>query len=532
MSSARELLTLLLCLLCLITLAQAKPTISSFSMDMHYGLITLSFSDTMMSKTFDATKLTLQNTKSYYNCTGSQTREAGNCPVSSGAYRLRISENRFTRIYNATSLYVSLSPSDYSALLLEPTIAKGLGSSFITMDVNTTRATTMEYAKAIQDGNARQATTYKADALSPSFKSWTMNMDTGIMNLTFAEPVNGSTFVASSLSFQAASNLGIDTSANALALSTTNVTVLSEPAETVSVDVGLYNLNRIKALYPLGTESSLLYLSLSAPCIKDIAGNDNSLAYLSIYEGKEPVNFVPDGTIPVLDHYDLDMNAGTLTLYFSETINAFQLNIEVVTLQEKASRGAGTYKELTSASTKASTDPSPVVTINLGAEDMHAIKLLDMNVASEGSKTYMTFPSSFTRDMSVSPHFEVAPLVDGVSSMNVYRFTPDTTSPALLNYELDMNARQLILNFNEPVRSNTLLVTYFTFQDDADVATNGGNKVALTPGSTTSSPNGLQIVIDICDLDFNSLKVRVPLLLSKAFLNSGPLSLSVGPLRL
>lgn len=77
-------------------------------MDMHYGLITVQFSEEMMSKFFDATKITLQNTQSYYNCTGSQSRDNGDCDVSTGALRIPISSNAYSSVYNATSLYVSI----------------------------------------------------------------------------------------------------------------------------------------------------------------------------------------------------------------------------------------------------------------------------------------------------------------------------------------------------------------------------------------------------------------------------------------
>jgi len=327
------------------------------------------------------------------------------------------------------------------------------------------------------------------------------------MNLTFAEPVNITTFKAASIQFQADTNLGINPHANTIALTNTNVTELSGHGNTVAFNIGTYNLNRIKALYPLGTEHSLLYLSMSASCIKDIAGNDNSLAYVSIYEGKNPTSYVPDTTIPYLEHYDLNMNAETLTLYFTETINAFQLTVEGITIQETTNRNAATYFNLTTASIKASTDPQWTVIVNLGKPDLHAIKLLDMAVASEDAKTYITFKSSLTRDMSESPHLEILPLVDNVNPMNVYQFTPDTTKPMLISYVLDMNYRKLIMTFDEPVRSNTLLVTYLTLQDNIDVSTNGGNKVSLTSESNTTSPNGLVISINLCDADFNSLKL-------------------------
>jgi len=485
-------------------------------MNMHYGLITIDFSDTMMSTSFDATKITLQNVRSYYNCTGAQTRANGDCSVTTGAYRKVISENKYTKVYNATSLYVTLNSADYSDLLLETSIATSTSNTYLIMGVNATKSTSKEWAAKIEDGSAHPAGTYVADELSPMFRSWTMDMNTGVMDLTFAEPVNISSFNAEAVNFQAAMNLGIEPNANTIALTNTNITKLSGDGATISVNIGTYNLNRVKALYPLGTEHSLLYLSMSGSCVNDIAGNANSLAFVSIYEGKNPTSYTPDTTIPYLDHYDLDMNAEILTLYFTETVNAFQLSVEGITIQEATDRMSATHYNLTTASTKPSTDPNWIVKIALGKADVDAIKLLDMAVASSDAKTYITFKSSFTRDMSVSPHLEISPLVDNTNPMNVFQFTPDATSPSLVSYVLDMNDRKLDMTFNEPVRANTLLVTYLTVQDNVDVGVNGGNKVALTSASTSSSPNGLTISINLCDADFNSLKLQPAMALSAA----------------
>ena len=71
-------------------------------------------------------------------------------------------------------------------------------------------------------------------------------MDKGLMNITFGEPVNASSFVASSISFQAAENLGTSPSAETISLSSTNVTVLSPDGLTQVIDLGLNNLNNIK----------------------------------------------------------------------------------------------------------------------------------------------------------------------------------------------------------------------------------------------------------------------------------------------
>jgi len=132
-----------------------------------------------MSQSFDATKLTIQNVASYYTCTGSQTRANGDCAVTTGAFRKVITENRYTKAYNATSLYVTLSPDDYSALLQETSVCTSQSNTYLLVGDQAAKSTSLEYATAVFDGSGRPAGTFTADALSPSFRSWTMNMNNG-----------------------------------------------------------------------------------------------------------------------------------------------------------------------------------------------------------------------------------------------------------------------------------------------------------------------------------------------------------------
>ena len=69
------------------------------------------------------------------------------------------------------------------------------------------------------------------------------------------------------------------------------------------------------------------------------------------------------------------MNAEVMTFYFTETINAFQMAVEGITIQEAADRSSATHYNLTTASTKPSTDPNWIVRVNLGKADVDAIKV-------------------------------------------------------------------------------------------------------------------------------------------------------------
>ena len=176
-------------------------------------------------------------------------------------------------------------------------------------------------------------------------------------------------------------------------------------------------MNSIKALSPLATLQSNLYLSFSSPAFNDMAGNGMSLAYVSIYDAKPTVSFIPDTTPPRLVSFDLNMNTASLRLIFSETINTHQFEVDQIVLQEFGNSASGT-KHTISAASSTSSDYSEDIIINLHANDTDAIKLLDMTVASSDAKTFITFGSDMTKDMS-DIELVVVPVADAINTTQV-----------------------------------------------------------------------------------------------------------------
>ena len=413
---------------------------------------------------------------------------------------------------------MSLKSSDYSALSLNSELGTSLSDTWAIVSADATVASDgLLGSTAILDGSAIPCTKYTIDTLGPAYQSWSIDMDNGLLTLAFGEPVRASSFSATGINFQRVANLGniqeADRDAESISLSDTGVTVTSVDGMVQTISLGDYNMNLIKALSPLGTSQETIFFSVSAAAIADMNGNAMSLAYLSVFEGHRSLSFTPDTTAPEIAAFELDMDVGFLRLTFTETVNVFQMEIWQVNLQEYATAASGTAITFAPTTVAQSTDPASVVTFTLGEDDMNAIKLLDMKAASSSSTTFMTFSEEFTKDLSAE-QFPIVARVDATSPAVVTTFTADTTQPIMLNYELNMDARTFTVTFTEAVRASSLTVQFFTFQDDPSVSTNGGDAVALTASSTTSSPNGITLVIDLGDSDFNALKMSAALALS------------------
>ena len=78
-------------------------------------------------------------------------------------------------------------------------------------------------------------------------------------------------------------------------------------------------------------------------------------------------------------------------------------------------------------------------------------------------------------------------------------FTPDTTSPDLSSFALDMQDGRLSLTFNDVMNSGSLDVTQLTLQSNA-AGSDTANTFSLTT-SSSSSNNGYTIVIDLSTAD-------------------------------
>jgi hypothetical protein len=145
---------------------------------------------------------------------------------------------------------------------------------------------------------------------------------------------------------------------------------------------------------------------------------------------------------------------------------------------------------------------------------MNAMKLM-VTLCDNLATSYVTMAAAAVMDMAYVPNSVVAvtdadPAVE--LGMQALAWTPDTTRPHLVAVALDMNVRQLSLTFDEVVNSTTFSAAELRLQAAAEIGL-FGQRVDLTADSTTSSPYGLTLVVDLCDVDFNALKLKDGLVL-------------------
>jgi len=268
----------------------------------------------------------------------------------------------------------------------------------------------------------------------------------------------------------------------------------------MNISVGATNLNAIKAKYPLCSKPKYSYLAVGAAGATDLAGNSMSVLD-TIYAGIDVRMYTYDRTSPELDYYVLDMNAGTLKLTFSETVDVSKMDVTQITLQQNAlSNVSDSSKSFTiTESTTTSTDDDTDITLYLSDDDLNNIKLL-YTLCTDKDSCFLRHTSNLVVDMS-SYRNEIIEIRDG-EGQAALKLIPDTTSPEIEWFNLDMDSRILTIHYSEVVNTSWAHASGVTIQDAATAS----SSVTLTDDTSTNSRNGLEVIFELSDGDFNNLK--------------------------
>jgi hypothetical protein len=131
------------------------------------------------------------------------------------------------------------------------------------------------------------------------------------------------------------------------------------------------DLNAIKDEKFLCSLSALCYVSFSQYVFQDNEGN-NALS-VPVSEAERVALFVKDETKPTVRQIDLDMDAGRITITFSETVDASKFKATALTIQSTANASEG-VKHTFSTGSIGSGISDTVVRVQMNTADITAIK--------------------------------------------------------------------------------------------------------------------------------------------------------------
>jgi len=292
-----------------------SPVLDSFALDLTAETLTLFFSETVRSSTLDVTQLRIQNNVSSADMwqTTTYRQLTGEVGVSGDLF----------------ALVVDLTDADLNYIKRVRSLATNGENTFISLSSDAVEDMAGNNVVAIDSTNAQRTVGFDEDVTAPELVAFSLNMDSGVLSLTFSETIKGvDSLVIDELQIQAS-----ETAAGGeFYVPLHDVTPASTADDVVfNVHFGVEDLNEIKRLSELATSTSNTFLTFSEAAISDM--NDNAVVARVDGDAIQASAFVEDTTSPNLVSFDLDLTSEVLTLTFDETVRASSLDVSEILVQ-------------------------------------------------------------------------------------------------------------------------------------------------------------------------------------------------------
>ena len=354
----------------------SRPSLISFDLDMNTGLLTLSFDDVIDGRSLVRSAITLQSARMR------QPRE------SYTLVQLFVQD-----IFpNAFVVNIGLDFGDLNDVKRIRDLCTHRGNCYITVEGRVARDVSRNLANPIPDGTALAINSFTEDVTPPSFISWTLDMNRGVISLIFDEVVDITTFQTDQLTLQ--SNAGGGASSQSVSLTGSSGVSPNDTSHQFDIDLTEDDLNTIKANDNLGNSRSDSYLYFTMNMISDM--NLNSVNAVPSSSAVQVSDFISDVTPPSLLSFSANFYIGVLSLTFDETVRVSTFDFTALTLVNQPSPSPTSMYRLTGGSTNFLN--SAIIEISLAVADLNQIRSMD-NLATSVSNTYISATSPAVQDV-------------------------------------------------------------------------------------------------------------------------------------
>ena len=451
-----------------------SPELNSFTFSLDTGEIVLSFSEIMRASTLSETEIVLISQSTYTNT----------------SYVYVLTGSQYKTPTNELDLIIQLTKEDLDMIKAITQLATNRSTTYIAFSSNLITDMNNNSIEAIPDTSAKQAATFYPDETRPFLISYTLNLTSELLMLSFSETVQTDALNIKYLTFSSLNS----TDSTSYTLTEGQITPTYDTL--VVIQLNTIDLNEIKKFTDLLTSYNDSYLSFQASLISDTSGNPVERIHIS--DAVIPIVYTPDYIPPVLLSFNLDMDTGILTLIFSETINVSSISISQLTLYDNA--GSEENYTLTSSTVAVSMN-DPTVDLQIGIQDLNEIKKNTL-LTQFSFSTFLSLTSDFLRDMNRNKNTPK-------DLLQVTSLTDDETNPQLLNFTLDLNTGYLTLSFSETTIGLLLMPDQFTLQSTPNTA--NGSYLTLSQNTLHSLHRDPIQVIIITKEDLNEIKRLIDL---------------------
>ena len=393
-----------------------RPRLAVFTqLDMNTENIRLEFSEPMNLTNIDFSGITIRagmNSSVFYQLTG------GGNP-------------RFIDMLRQV-IHFDLTAEDVRGIkLLSPTLATGIHDSYIAIASNSFIDTAGNPNEELAITMAIQVdqNNYRSDSTPPSLLSFQLDVNFGIFNLTFNDVIDVMSVIPTSISLQSEQVRGRDTDV----VTFTNANPVSNNDYTVMIQLVASELNSIKAIPTLATDTSNTYIVLGSNAFTDVAG---TFLFPVIESNALRASFVRTDTgLPILMSFTFNASTGVLVFMFDEVVNISSINPPAFVLQNvmtlSAPQGATVrFRRLTGGS-PTTYEPSRIFSFMLNREDINYIKEFTDFGTSENN-TFIAVDSTAVSDMAGNRLVTIPDFFCKTSSRSLSRYSSSYTGVFLL----------------------------------------------------------------------------------------------------
>ena len=451
---------------------RAPPQVRSFDLNLDTNSLIITFTEPILVSSLNLDRVILASS-----------------PSGDVIYHINGGSLQQTSLDATSVIAITLLDRDQTFLEVSEDIATGRTDTFLATDDGFVRDTNQLLSVSLPLSQAIQVSTFTSDASPPNVVGFSLDMDTGVAVVTFDDVIIGNTFDVNALTFQSGM-FRVPLEWHALS-QTSSSNSIADGFE-ITINFGGDDLNRLKQIRNLTTNSDSSYLTLMATLADDVNGVD----VIAITDGNalKASQFTPDSSRPALSRWTFDLNVGQIVMTFTETVDILRLQPSQITLL--AGQGSSNSYTLTGFSSLVPPDADFRFAIHLNEQDSNFIKART-TLGTGRDNSFLSFTRNAIQDMNGNDVFAIS----ASNALQVDTYIPDNANPVLRSFSLDTNTGLLQVIFDETVNASTFNVTALTFVNRAFQPTVS----YMLADSRHSNTNSAVIDISLTSRDLNAL---------------------------
>jgi hypothetical protein len=242
------------------------PVLLSYALDMSVGKLVLKFDRLISARTMDVSGIVLLS---------QQTSFTASVPT----FALTTTYNDLEAQGNTTDLVLYLTADDIADLLLTKPIGRAQDTTYLSIVRDAVFSPFGHANIEVDSTHAMAPATFVADTFPPYVTAFSLFMDTGLMWLSFTEPIDIATFTLDGLTLQSRAYLGdgtndptVEAQVQNLVDKDSSIVAVLDRQRTVHVQLGPYNMNWIKTKIGLAITLPTSFISAWKPFVSDTSG--------------------------------------------------------------------------------------------------------------------------------------------------------------------------------------------------------------------------------------------------------------------